>query len=239
MTEDLSGIHVALRGAAWRKHTPPRPAPLYSLGKWLLGPILARLFTMRFVRIDRVPKTGPVVIAGNHVSYMDALVICIGMPRRRPVHFMAKIELFRNRAFNWVLRQVHAFPVRRGQADRDAIHTGTDILKRGGVVGIFPEGTRVRGDKTSEGQEGAAFLALRTDARIVPVGICGTERIQPPGQKHWRYVPITTYFGEPIDPKSFSGGRKERLEALTAAVMAGIDEAKAQAECNASGGGGA
>jgi 1-acyl-sn-glycerol-3-phosphate acyltransferase len=207
---------------------------VYSLAKWLLQPILVYLFQVRFVGVERVPATGPVVLAGNHLSYMDPLVICMSQPRGRPVHFMAKIELFGHGAFfSWLLRRLHAFPVRRGHADREAIKTATDILERGGVVGMFPEGTRVRGGKESQGQEGAAFVAQRAGATIVPVGICGTDRIQPPGDKHWHRVPVTAYFGEPIDPEEFVGSRKERLEAMTAALMAGIETAKHKADSTA------
>ena len=159
-------------------------------------------------------------------------MICLIEPRSRPVHFMAKIVLFSHGAFfSWLLRSRHAFPVRRGTADRESIATATDILRRGGIVGIFPEGTRIRGDKVSQGEEGAAFIAMHVGCPIVPVGICGTDRIQPPGHKLWHYVPLNAYFGEPIDPLAFEGKRKERLAAITAAVMTGIDEAKRQADC--------
>jgi 1-acyl-sn-glycerol-3-phosphate acyltransferase len=229
--DPTSAIVVPARGPAWQTNAPPRPGWVYSLSKWLLQPVLVHLFKMRFVGRERVPAAGPVVLAGNHRSYMDPLVICMALPRRRPVHFMAKIELFGHSGFfNWLLRQEHGFPVRRGQADREAIKTATDILERGGVVGIFPEGTRVRDGKEAEGQEGAAFVALRSGATIVPVGICGTDRIQPPGDKRWHYVPVTAYFGQPIRPEEFEGARKERLEAMTAAVMDGIEQAKRQAD---------
>ena len=232
--DPTAGIKVPKKGGAWQKHSPPRPGWFYRAAKMVAQPIIKILFKMRFEHIDRVPATGPVIIAGNHVSYMDPVMICIGEPVSRPVHFMAKIELFGNGSiFNWMLRNLHAFPVRRGAADREAIATAADILRRGGIVGIFPEGTRVRGGKVSQGEEGAAFIALRTGALIVPVGICGTDRIQPPGEKKWHYVPLNAYFGEPIDPAGFDGGRKERLEAITAAVMAGIDDAKSHADCYA------
>jgi 1-acyl-sn-glycerol-3-phosphate acyltransferase len=229
---DLSAVVVPHRGGAYGTSVPPRPSWVYSLSHWVVKPLLKALFKMRFVSRDRLPESGPVIIAGNHLSYMDPLMICIAEPRTRPVHFMAKIELFNHGAFfNWLLRMEHGFPVHRGQVDRDSIVTASDILKRGGVVGIFPEGTRIRGGKQAEGQEGAAFLAVRTGALVVPVGICGSDRIQPPGDKHWHYVPLTAFFGEPIDPGAFEGGRKERVAAMTAAIMAGIDDAKRSADC--------
>ena len=226
-------VHVKVppKGPAWQKTAPPRPSWVYSLTKWILGPILVVVFKVRIVGVERVPATGPVVIAGNHRSYLDPLLVCLAEPRRRPVHFMAKLVLFSHGAFfSWLLRALHAFPVRRGSADREAIGTATDILKRGGIVGIFPEGTRIRGDKVSEAEEGAAFIAMHAHAPIVPVGICGTDLVQPPGDKHWHAVPLNMYFGEPIDPDSFEGPRKERLAAITAAVMAGIDDAKSHAD---------
>jgi 1-acyl-sn-glycerol-3-phosphate acyltransferase len=224
-------IKVPKKGPAWQKNAPPRPSWLYSLTKWILGPILRVLFRIRVEGFEHVPAAGPVIIAGNHRSYMDPLLVCLASPRKRPVHFMAKIVLFSHGAFfSWMLRMFHAFPVRRGTADREAIGTASDILKRGGVVGIFPEGTRVRGDKVAQPEQGAAFIAMHAGAVIVPVGICGTDRIQPPGDKHWHLVPVNTYFAEPIDPADFDGTRKERLAAITAAVMAGIDEAKCHAD---------
>lgn len=229
---DLIDLVVPRTGGAYQDHTPPRPTWVYSLSHWIVKPVLSWLFKMRFINLDRVPDRGGVIIAGNHLSYMDPLMICIGEGRRRPVHFMAKIELFSHgRFFSWLLRMEHAFPVVRGIPDRDAIVTATDILNRGGVVGIFPEGTRIRSGKTSEGQEGAAFLAVRTGSVVVPVGICGTDRIQPPGDKKWHYVPLTAFFGEPIDPAAFEGGRKQRVNEMTAAIMAGIDQAKNSADC--------
>jgi 1-acyl-sn-glycerol-3-phosphate acyltransferase len=225
-------IKVPAKGPAWQKHSPPRPGWVYSLAKWLLGPALLVLFKVRVEGKDRVPATGPVIIAGNHLSYMDPLIVCLAEPRSRPVHFMAKLVLFNHGPFfSWLLRSLHAFPVRRGTADRESIATATDILRRGGIVGIFPEGTRIRGGKVSEGQEGAAFIAMHAGVPIVPVGICGTDRIQPPGDTHWHLVPLNAYFGKPIDPASFVGKRKERLEAMTAAVMAAIDDAKYHADC--------
>jgi 1-acyl-sn-glycerol-3-phosphate acyltransferase len=230
--KDLSSLVVPRKGGAYGTSTPPRPTWVYSLSHWVVKPVLKFLFRMRFMHRDRLPESGPVIIAGNHLSYMDPLMVCIGEPRVRPVHFMAKIELFAHGPFfSWLLRMEHGFPVHRGRADRDSIATASDILNRGGVVGIFPEGTRIRGGKESAGQEGAAFLAIRTGALVVPVGICGSDRIQPPGDKRWHLVPLNAFFGEPIDPAGFEGGRKERVAEMTAAIMAGIDEAKRSADC--------
>jgi 1-acyl-sn-glycerol-3-phosphate acyltransferase len=235
--DPTADIHVVKRGMAWRESVPPRPGFVYNLAWLVLKPSLYVIFRMRFLERQRIPADRPVILAGNHVSYMDPVMICIGSFRRRPVHFMGKIELFATPLTSFLMRGLGAFPVRRGAADRDAIATASHILERGGIVGIFPEGTRIRGGKTvAAPQDGAAFIALRTGAVIVPVGICGTESIHPTGTKGIRFPRLTAYYGEPIDPADFTeGSRKERLAAITAAVMAGIEDAKHNAVRHAKG----
>lgn len=166
-----------------------------------------------------MPADGGVVLAGNHVSYLDPVVIPAGLWRR--VSFMAKSELFAKPVLGWLMSMLYAFPVRRELADREAIATAGKRLEDGWAVGIFPEGTRVFGGEVA-GQEGAAFIALRAGAPLVPVGIDGTGRVRPRGVRTFRLPRITVVFGEPIDPASFPGGRKERVAAITAELMARI-----------------
>lgn len=190
--------------------------------------MLLALFRVRALHRDRVPSTGA-ILAGNHVSYGDPVLLWCIAPRR--VRFMAKSELWRSALLGWACEHVGAFPVRRGESDRQAISAATNFLKSGELVGIFPEGTRVReGESAAHG--GVAFIAMRAGVPVVPVGIVGTDRIKPKGSFLLRFPRVTFVFGEPVSPSDFDSlpGRKERIEAMTAEVMRRIDAALAEAE---------
>jgi 1-acyl-sn-glycerol-3-phosphate acyltransferase len=120
---------------------------------------------------ENVPAGGPLVVCSNHIAWLDPVVLGVVLPRR--IAFMAKEELFRYPVFGWCLRLLGAFPVKRGTADRNAVHFAGRVLSRGGVVGMFPEGTRSRTGQLGKAHNGAAYLAVRNRARVVPVGIRG------------------------------------------------------------------
>ncbi len=189
----------------------------------IIGRPVVWLTRTRLIGVENIPKTGA-VLAGNHVSYMDPVLLWASL--RQPVYFMAKVELWQNRFLAWALPRLRAFPVNRGEADRTAISTATDVLKAGGYVGIFPEGTRSADGAESLGlpQGGAAFIAFRAGVPVVPVAFAGTEKVWPRGAKLPRLGKVTIGFGEPIDPESIApdAGRKERVTAVTAAIMEGI-----------------
>ena len=182
--------------------------------------LLLVIFRVRVVCPERVPSSGA-ILAGNHVSYGDPVLLWCAAPRR--VRFMAKSELWRSRFLGWAITTFWAFPVKRGEPDRQAIAKATDLLKSGELVGIFPEGTRVR-DGAVEPQGGVAFLAMRAGVPIVPVGIAGTDKIRPDGAILMHFPRVTFVFGEPVCPEDFDHlpSRKERVEAITAEVMGRI-----------------
>lgn len=200
-------------------HDPLRDPASFRLGRFVratIAKLLLALFRVRLLGLDNVPAGGA-VLCGNHVSYGDPVLLWCGAPRQ--VHFMAKSELWKIGWLGWALDRFWAFPVRRGEADRASIQVATELLKRGELVGIFPEGTR-KHEGMGEAQQGAAFIALRAGAPIVPVGIAGTEKIKPKGQRLIRFPRVTIAFGEPVTGESFGElGRKERVEAMTALVM--------------------
>lgn len=183
-----------------------------------VGWFASRLYRVRFIGAENVPAGGA-ILAGNHVSYLDPVLLWAGSVR--PAHFMGKIELWETRWLGWCLDNFWVFPVNRAGADREAIMTASRLLGQGELVGIFPEGTRKREnqEELGEAQGGVAFIAMRAGAPIVPVGIAGTDRAWPPGKKIPRLVKVTISYGEPISPDDFEGGRKEKVEAMTAAVM--------------------
>jgi len=192
------------------------------------GKVACAAYRVRFIGWDRVPHGGA-ILAGNHVSYLDPMLLWCRTPR--PLHFVAKAELWEVGWLGWTLDHFWAFPVRRGTADREMISTASALLGNGELLGMFPEGTRNRdnADELGEAHGGVAFLALRADVPVVPVGIAGTDRAWPPGKKLPSFVPVVINIGEPVCPSDFEGTRKEKVEAMTAEIMRRIALARDEA----------
>jgi len=158
---------------------------------------------------ENVPATGAVLMVSNHTSYLDPVAIGDASPRR--VVFMAKAELFQNTALGFLLRGVDSFPVRRGEADRQAFKTTFAMLEEGRAVCIFPEGTRHEGEGLGEAEAGAAVFATRSGAPVVPVYVSGTNKmLDRKGRLH--RARVTVAFGTPftLDRKTDKdeGGRR-------------------------------
>ncbi len=195
-----------------------------------VGRVLRAAFRVRFSGWENVPPGGA-ILAGNHVSYLDpALLWCV---TPRPTHFVAKSELWDTGWLGYLLDRFWAIPVKRESADREMIATASTLLSAGELMGMFPEGTRKRDsdpDRLGEAHGGVAFLAIRNAVPVVPVGIAGTERALPAGAKFPRFTRVSIRIGEPVRPSDFTGGRKERMEAMTATIMQRIaavrDEAR-------------
>lgn len=187
--------------------------------------LLVVLFSTRVTGLENIPEGGA-MLAGNHVSYMDPVLLWCVVPRR--IHFMAKSELWANSLFAWLLPRLYSFPVNRGEPDRTAITTATELLTSGELVGVFPEGSRAADGGTGLGQAhgGAAFIALRAGAPVVPVAFAGTGKVWPRGQRYPRLRKTFIRIGKPVFPADVlsDGGRKERVEALTGLVMERIGE---------------
>ncbi len=157
--------------------------------------------------VERIPTHGPVIIAPIHRSNLDFAVSVFLSPRK--VFFMAKDSLFHVPLLGPLLIRLGAFPVRRGSADRESMTRAEEVLRRGQALVLFPEGTRKEGLDVDVLQDGAMFVAARTGARVVPVGIAGTEKAMPHGAKLPRRVRIHVVVGEPIEP-TVSQGRVSR-----------------------------
>jgi 1-acyl-sn-glycerol-3-phosphate acyltransferase len=138
---------------------------------------------MQRIGREHLPRTGPLLLASNHRSFLDPFVI--GTMARRPVYYMAKRELFEKRWQAWVLNALGAFPVDRGAGDRGAMDTARTILERGDCVVVFPEGTRTRPGPLGEPRRGVGRLALETGAPVVPIAVIGTEDVR----RGWRIRP--------------------------------------------------
>jgi 1-acyl-sn-glycerol-3-phosphate acyltransferase len=157
---------------------------------------------------EHVPPEGSVLIAPNHLSFLDPPLI--GCALRRPGWFMAKAELFHIPGFAWLIRGMHAYPVRRDRVDRAALKRTLEYLKEGQIVCVFPEGTRSATGELGPIELGIGMLALRSGAPIVPVGIRGTDRMLPRDAKWVRPAKIRVQFGPPLAVPPAPGGRVER-----------------------------
>lgn len=167
----------------------------YNLLRLLVRLILQALFRWRVRGLENLPATGGLIIASNHISNLDPPVIGCALPLTRRIRFMAKIELFKNPAFRWVITQLGAFPVRRGLADRTAIRTALTLLKNGEVVGIFPEGTRSKTGELGRAEAGLGMIAVRAGVPVVPVAVTGTNKVFRDGHIFPRF---TVAFAAPV-----------------------------------------
>jgi 1-acyl-sn-glycerol-3-phosphate acyltransferase len=190
---------MADRDARRAARVPAQSPFAYELLRVVGKSLLIPFFRLKTVGIEHVPLEGPVVIASLHRSNWDSLAVGVRLPRRmRP---MAKIELMRAPVLGWFLRHGGAFPVRRGETDTQAIASALSILRAGGLLLMFPEGTRNR-DGRAEVQPGAARIALQGKAAIVPVAVLNTDRARliPP-----RFPQFRVAYGPPLDLSDLEG----------------------------------
>lgn len=169
---------------------------------------------------QNVPQSGPLVVVSNHASYFDPPIVsnCV----RRPVAYMAKEELFDIPILAKVIKLYGAYPVSRGNADRNAIRSALEYLDQGWAVGVFLEGTRTPDGKITNPKRGALLLAAKAKAPILPVSVWGSEGILKKGSAIPRAVPITVRIGKLID--SPNSTNKEELETLTQKCATVINE---------------
>ena len=147
---------------------------------------------------ENIPRAGGFIFASNHLSNLDPLLI--GLSLDRPISYMAKDALFKNKAFGFLMRRVWVFPVKRGTADIGALREAIRRLKAGSPLVLFPQGTRRKsGDQSLERlHPGVGFIAARSGVPVVPVLITGSDQVLPPGAKGFRRHPITLTIGKPV-----------------------------------------
>lgn len=149
--------------------------PLYTLVRALMTPLLRLWFRMHVSGAGHIPHSGAAIVAPNHKSFLDSFFLAVCTPRR--LRFMAKAELIEAR-YGKLLVRLGAFPVRRGQSDAEVLETARTILGQGGLLALFPEGTRIRDpDELGHPRRGAGRLALETGAPMVPAAIAGTDNL--------------------------------------------------------------
>lgn len=192
---------------------------LYRFLRWL-SRCLFFVARWKVEGVENVPPSGPVIIAANHVSNWDPVVVGAAAPRT--VCFMAKEEMFENQVLAKFFTAIHAFPVKRGSPDRKAIRRALELLAEGQVVGMFPEGTRSKTGELMKPQPGVAMIALKARARVVPAACIGTRGLVPCGWKK----PFVVRFGRPVEYQEYYDCRlsTQVIERVSQDIMQRIQE---------------
>src|SRR3954469_7459888 len=241
----MPGSRSAASSTGWTRPSahpspsfPSTPEPmLYAAVHTLVPPVARAIWRPTVEGLDNLPRTGPVIVASNHLSFADSMVIPIVAPRR--VVFMAKEDYFTGTGIKGAVSRAWFSGIGMVPVDRDdtkaalaSLDVALEVLGRGEAFGIYPEGTRSRDGRLYRGRTGVAQLALTSGAPIIPVGLIGTDRLQPVGSNRPRLVGVTVKFGEPIDVRGRYDGvppGKARRE-ITDQVMAEIQRLTGQEE---------
>ena len=207
-----------------------RPGFLYFVGRWIVAPLAKLVYRPRVLGRRNVPRHGKVILASNHLSFIDSLIIPMTSPRR--VQFLAKSVYFEGKGLKGGIVRgfftaIGAVGVRRGagQAAQEALDQSRRIIDTGAAFAVYPEGTRSLDGRLYRGRTGIGWLALSTGAKIVPVGLIGTDEMQPVGAKFPRLRRVTVTFGEPIDvahygPAESGRARRQATDEVMAAIHA-------------------
>jgi 1-acyl-sn-glycerol-3-phosphate acyltransferase len=204
----------------WQDH-----GSAYEIVRLLTSPARRVLVRLHVENPENLPTEGPAIVAANHVSFFDSVLLMFALPR--PVSVLGKAEYTDRRITNWLFCGAGMIPIRRaspGDLFRAFDQVG-DVLNRGEVVGVFPEGTRSRDGLLHRGHTGAAHLALITGVPLVPVGIIGTDQVLPTGTRVVRpFRQVTISVGEPITPaaRGFMKSTKLARREITDQLMAEI-----------------
>ncbi len=183
----------------------------YWLFKYIfMGPLLSLLGRPKVEGLDRVPNSGAAILASNHLAVADSFYLPLVVRRR--ITFLAKAEYFtgtglKGRFTRWFYTAAGQVPIDRADADaaQNALDTAERLLKEGRLLGMYPEGTRSPDGRLYKGKTGLARLALQTGVPVIPVAMIGTNVVNPPGSKMWRFGRVEVKFGKPLDFSRFEG----------------------------------
>ena len=200
-----------------------------EIGRWygatrkLSWPVRKAWLRVDLFGADAVPADGPALLAPNHLSFLDSMLLMYALPR--PVVFLGKAEYLEHPVTRRLFPAAGMIPVdRSGRCVARSLRMAADVLADGGIVGVFPEGTRSRDGLLGEGHTGVAHLALRSGAPIIPVGIVGSDLVQPPDARLPRFRGRIEYrFGAPLDLGRWVGRRDGAVkQEITEELMASI-----------------
>lgn len=207
----------------------------WMLKSVVLGPVLRLLFRPRVEGRRNVPATGPAILASNHLSFSDSIFLPLVLDRR--ITFPAKMEYFTGTGITGRLKAMFfsatgQIPIDRtgGSASRAAIDAGLEVLARGELFGIYPEGTRSPDGRLYRGKTGVARMAIEAGVPIIPVAMIDTDKAQPTGQKIPNITRVGVRFGRPIETSAYAGQQDDHevLRAITDEVMRSVQELSGQ-----------
>ena len=213
----------------------PPVTTFYRAARGISAPVVSAYLRPRVTGLEDFPRTGPFLVASNHLALLDSFMIPAMAPRT--IRFIAKDEYWkRSGPFGWIQRSffdaIGTVPVDRDTlaSKQGALKAALQILREGDGFGIYPEGTRSRDGRLYKGRQGAAWLALEADCPVVPVGLVGTEKVIRPGKKLPRRGTITMRFGTPIHPRDIDPSLPTgvRRRQLTDQIMDAIAELSGQ-----------
>ncbi|MDQ3871917.1 MAG: 1-acyl-sn-glycerol-3-phosphate acyltransferase, partial [Chloroflexota bacterium] len=195
------------------------PNAMYELVRMVLWPIVLLFFRTRCISSDRVPASGPVILAPNHFSNMDHFLLATFLRRR--VNFVAKSQLFNGGLVEKVFHNGGVFPVRRGHRDEESFITMHEVLKRGGVIVMYAEGGRSRTGKLSDRvKPGIGRLALESGAPIVPIAVYGSAKAR--NWKRGQLPKVTVQYGEPFCYEQVSDPTRDQQQAVAEQIFAEV-----------------
>ena len=183
----------------------------YWLCKYIfMGPPLALLGRPKVEGLEHIPSSGPAILASNHLAVADSFFLPLVVSRR--ITFLAKAEYFTGKGLKgtlkrWFFTAAGQVPIDRSDSDaaQAALETAQRLLAEDKLLGMYPEGTRSPDGRLYKGKSGLARLALETGVPVIPVAMIGTDVVNPPGSKMWRFGRVTVKFGKPMDFSRFDG----------------------------------
>lgn len=200
----------------------------YRAGRSLCQMVIRIFYDFKTYGRENVPRRGGVLLVSNHESFFDPVLV--GIMIVRPLSFLAKADLFRNRLFGWILLRLGAFPVRRGEGDVGAIKEAIRRLKEGRMLNVFPEGGRSRTGMMREFQPGFTLFIRRAGACVVPVAVEGSYQAWPHGQRFPGRGRMRVMYGKPLDVAGASSAEIVRILRERIASMAAELERRSRAE---------
>lgn len=195
----------------------------YRVGQAVCRPIMKVFYRYKFINNNSIPHEGAYIIASNHMSFSDPVLL--GLGQRRRLFFMAKQELFKNKFFAGLIRALGAFPVERGAGDGKAIKTGEDLIKEGNVMTIFIEGGRTKTGEFMRPRSGCALVAQQMQVPVIPACITIT------GNPKYRFAKRVIHFGDPLTPQQLGltpDGDRRQLKNATNMIMDEIKKMREQ-----------
>lgn len=196
---------------------------LYRVGQAVCRPIMKVFYRYKFINNNSIPHEGAYIIASNHMSFSDPVLL--GLGQRRRLFFMAKQELFKNKFFGGLIRALGAFPVERGAGDGKAIKTGEDLIKEGNVMTIFIEGGRTKTGEFMRPRSGCTLVAQQMQVPVIPACITIT------GNPKHRFAKRVIHFGDPLTPQQLGltpDGDRRQLKNATNMIMDEIKKMREQ-----------